>query len=108
MIGLAGLLRHQGRFDEALLLAQVSHSSRITVLSADHLRTLNSAHSLSVLFRLIGASTRAILLETHVIDCRTTSLGADHKDTLSSKLTLALSIGDVETAAALKERGVKE
>ena len=105
---LAGCLRRLGRFDEALPLAALAHATRVPQLGAEHRRTLNSAHQLAVLLRLLDAPGRALPLARAAAAGRAAASGAGSEDARASALCVALIEGDAPTTAALRAAGAKE
>ena len=95
-----------GRFDEALPLAALAHAVRVPQLGADHPRTLNSAHQLSVLLQLLGAPARALPLARAAAG-RAAASCVDSCDARASALCVALLAGNAAAAAALRAGGAK-
>jgi len=103
-VGLACTLRRQGRFDEALPLAQDAARDSAAALDALHPVVLFALHELGVVLRLLGARERARPFARAAAEGRTKLLGSQHRDAIASALNYARLMGDAEGAQMWKAR----
>ena len=86
---LAGLLRHQGKLDEAEPLYRDAVAERRKALGDAHPDTLSSVNNLAIVLRLQGKLNKAEPLCRDALAGRRKALGDAHPDTLSSLNHLA-------------------
>lgn len=106
---LAGLLRDEGRFDEALALSDAVLEQRRQRYGERHPRTLATRHSRSLILQEAGQLDLAAAESEAVLALRRTVLGNDHAHTMTTAQMLAnmrLEQGRLDEAAPLIEESL--
>ncbi|KAI1846943.1 hypothetical protein JX265_014012 [Neoarthrinium moseri] len=86
---LAGVLRFQGKYEEAEVMNRRALDGREKALGADHPSTLTSVGNLALVLGDQGKYEEAEVMNRRALDGSEKALGADHPDTLTSIYNLA-------------------
>ena len=89
MTNLAGVLRGQGKFDEARKLHEQTLEIRRRILGPEHPDTLWSMNNLAIVLGEQGKHDEARKLLEQTLEIRRRILGPEHPDTLESMHNLA-------------------
>jgi len=104
---LAGVLRQQGRLDEAQFLEECIVEARERLLGPEHPDTLAARANLAATLALQGRSAEALVMQDKVLDAYVRLLGSEHLLTLACKAAraeLLFQRGDTEQARAAQQQ----
>jgi tetratricopeptide (TPR) repeat protein len=104
---LAGVLRQQGRLDEAQFLDECIVEARERLLGPEHLDTLAARANLAATLAQQGRSAEALAMQDKVLDAYIRLLGAEHLLTLACKAAraeLLFQRGDTGQARLAQEQ----
>jgi len=101
---LAGMLLSQGRYDEALPVAEQTLAARSHVLGADHQDTLASANTLAMVYTSLGRLGDAEQLYKETLSAQRRVLGEEHPHTLSTMNNLGVLYNDQRRYAAAEKQ----
>ena len=104
---LAGVMRQQGRLDEAQFLEECIVESRERLLGPEHLDTLAARANLAATLAQQGRSAEALAMQDRVLDAYLRLLGAEHLLTLACKAAraeLLFQRGDTAHARLAQEQ----
>ncbi len=100
-------LYQEGKYAEAIPLAQKTLNLRERALGANHRDVAESLHNLAGLYEAVGAYARAEPLYQRALSIKENALAADHRDTIGEALSLhdvALSLHNLATLEAAEQR----
>ena len=92
LVGLALILKLQGRYRSAELFFRRLAEARQNTLGNDHLQTLEAFLDLADVFKKQGRYLTSERFERHVLTAHTKTLGTDHEVTMTTKLALARTL----------------
>lgn len=104
---LAGVLRQQGRLDEAQFLEECIVEARERLLGPEHLDTLAARANLAATLAQQGRSAEALVMQDAVLDAYLRLLGSEHLLTLACKAAraeLLFQRGDTDHARVAQEQ----
>jgi tetratricopeptide (TPR) repeat protein len=104
---LAGVLRQQGRLDEAQFLEECIVEARERLLGPEHLDTLAARANLAATLAQQGRGAEALAMQDKVLDAYLRLLGAEHLLTLACKAAraeLLFQRGDTDHARVAQEQ----
>jgi tetratricopeptide (TPR) repeat protein len=104
---LAGVMRQQGRLDEAQFLEECIVESRERLLGPEHLDTLAARANLAATLARQGRGAEALAMQDQVLDAYLRLLGGEHLLTLACKAAraeLLFQRGDTELARLAQEQ----
>jgi tetratricopeptide (TPR) repeat protein len=104
---LAGVMRQQGRLDEAQFLEECIVEARERLLGPEHLDTLAARANLAATLAQQGRGAEALAMQDYVLDAYLRLLGGEHLLTLACKAAraeLLFQRGDTELARLAQEQ----
>ncbi len=101
---LAVLLRDQGRYGDALPVAEQTLAARTRVLGSSHQDTLASANTLALVYTSLGRLEEAEQLYEDTLAAQRRVLGAEHPHTMSTMNNLGILYDDQHRYAAAQEQ----
>jgi tetratricopeptide (TPR) repeat protein/tRNA A-37 threonylcarbamoyl transferase component Bud32 len=101
---MAILLRDEGRYDEALPIAEQALAARTRVLGEDHRDTLASANTLALVYTSLGRLEEAEKLYRDTLTAQRRVLGVEHPHTMSTMNNLGVLYDNQHRYAAAQEQ----